>query len=87
MNNKAIVAIASILGVVFLIVAVLYFTQTSGNLPTFFPGYKVGSADKHMKHGIAAAVLGVACFIFGWFASGSKSAPPEKTKPTSTEEK
>ncbi len=76
MNNKAIAAIAAIVGVIFLIVAILYFTQPAGSLPSFFPGFKEGSHDKHMKHAILAAVVGIACFIFGWFLSGNKASQP-----------
>lgn len=91
MNNKATVLVASILGVVFLLVAVLYFTQTAGSLPGFFPGHETGAAamtHKHAKHGIAALVVGIACFVFAWFASGNKStSPAQASEPTSTGEK
>jgi hypothetical protein len=87
MNNKTYAGIAAIVGVVFLIVAVLYFTQPAGSLPSFFPGHKDGSMDKHMKHGIAATVVGIGCFLFGWFVSGNKQGGGGASKPTSTEDK
>ena len=87
MNNKAIAAVAAVLGVVFLIVAILYATQQAGSLPSFFPGFKAGSHDKHMKHAIAAGVVGIACFIFGWFVSGNKSSSSGPSTSSKTEEK
>jgi uncharacterized membrane protein HdeD (DUF308 family) len=73
MNNKAIAAIAAVVGVLCLIVGVLYFTQPANALPSFLPGHSATGHEMHTKHGIAAIVVGVACFVFGWFASGKKS--------------
>ena len=67
------VLIAVILGVVFIVVGIMYFTQTAGNLPSFFPGYQINSPAHHMKHGIAALVVGIACLVFAWFQSGKKA--------------
>jgi hypothetical protein len=61
---------AVLLGVVFLAIAVVYFVDPAGSLPSFFPGYKAGSSHHHTKHGIAAFVVAVALFIFAWFQSG-----------------
>jgi hypothetical protein len=73
--NKGLVALFAVLGIVFLIVGVMYATQTSGSLPSFFPGYKAGDThDKHMKHAILAIVVAVACFVFVWFQSGKKKS-------------
>jgi hypothetical protein len=65
---------AIIVGIVFLALAVLYFAEPAKSLPGFIPGHEAGSNHHHVKHGIAAAVLGVGCFIFAWFQSGPKSA-------------
>lgn len=86
MNNKAIAVIAAIVGVLFLIVAVMYATQQAGSLPSFFPGFKAGSHDKHMKHAILAGVVGAACFIFGWFLSGNKAASSASTGSSTSSE-
>ena len=29
-----------------------------------------------MKHGIAAFLVGLACFVFAWFNTGPKKTPP-----------
>jgi len=63
---------AVILGVVFLALAVLYFAEPAKSLPGFIPGHEAGSSHHHVKHGIAALVLGVGCFIFAWFQTGPK---------------
>ena len=61
---------AAVLGVALLVVAVVYWTETAGALPGFFPGHTAGSAEHHVKHGIAAVVVALALFAFAWFRSG-----------------
>ena len=34
------------------------------------PGHEAGSSHHHIKHGIAAFVLGIGCFVFAWFQTG-----------------
>ena len=71
MKPGAIIAI--ILGIVFIVIGVMYFTQDAGSLPSFFPGYASKSHAHHNKHAIAAVVVGVACLVFAWFQTGSKA--------------
>jgi hypothetical protein len=66
------VIIAAIVGLLFCVAAVLYFTQTAGSLPSFLPGHAVGSTLRHTKHGILALAVGVICFVAAWFLSGPK---------------
>jgi hypothetical protein len=61
---------AVILGLVFLAIAIVYWTTDAGSLPSFFPGHEAGSSHIHFKHGLAAAVVAAACFIFAWFQTG-----------------
>lgn len=71
MQSKQIgAAIAAVLGVVFLIVAVLYFTQSASALPGFLPGHEAGVATHHTKHGILAIALAVVCFVAARFING-----------------
>jgi hypothetical protein len=51
--------IATLLGVVLLIVAAVYFLVPADQLPSFFPGHETGVARMHYKHGIASGVLGL----------------------------
>ena len=63
---------AVILGLLFLAVAVIYFTHPAGSLPAFLPGHIAGSAHRHVTHGILALALAVALFVAAWFQSGPK---------------
>jgi hypothetical protein len=60
-------AFACLVGLLLLAVAVVYFAEPAGSLPSFFPGHEAGSGHHHVKHGIAALVLAIVCFIFAWF--------------------
>jgi hypothetical protein len=68
---------AVLLGLLLLVVAVVYFVEPAGSLPPFFPGHAAGSSHHHAKHGIAALIVAIACFVFAWFQSG----PPRSSAP------
>ena len=76
MKRPALILPAVILGLALLVVAVVYFVDSASALPSFFPGHSAGSSHHHVKHGIAAAVVGVGCLIFAWFQSGGGSTRP-----------
>jgi hypothetical protein len=59
--------IAYLLAIICIIAAVMYFVMPAGQLPTFMPGYQVGSAHIHMTHAIIALAAGVILFLIGWF--------------------
>lgn len=61
---------AVLAGLVLLAIAIVYFVEPAGSLPSFFPGHEAGSSHHHAKHGIAALVLALGCFVFAWFQSG-----------------
>ena len=69
---------AVIVGVALVVVAVIYFVDAEHSLPSFFPGHSSASSPEanhhHTKHGIAAVLVGIACFVYAWFASGPKSS-------------
>jgi hypothetical protein len=71
-RRPALVAVLSIAGVLLLVVAVVYFAKSANALPSFFPGHQAGSAVKHVKHGLAAAILGLICLIGAWFSLGGR---------------
>ena len=75
-KNKNLIIPAVLLGLVLIVIAIIYWANTAGDLPSFFPGYKAGSSTTHVKHGIAAFLLGIACFVFAWFRSGPKRTAP-----------
>ncbi len=64
--------VAFVLAIICIIVAVMYFVMPAGQLPTFMPGYEVGSVHVHMKHGIIAAVAAVVLFLIGWLLGRSR---------------
>jgi hypothetical protein len=57
----------TVLGVVLLVVAAVYFMMPADQLPGFFPGHAAGDAHVHTKHGIVAAVAGVVLLAAGVF--------------------
>ena len=75
-RNLAIAAV--VLGIVFIIIGIVYFAEPAKSLPSFFPGHQSGSDHHHTKHGIAAVLVGIGCFVFAWFQSG----PAGQARPT-----
>ncbi len=69
-----------VLGVLFVALGIYYWVVAAGDLPTWLPGYEAGSTHVHLKHGLAAVLLGVACFVWAWFASGGKPALETKSE-------
>ena len=61
---------ALIVGLGLIAVAVVYWVEPAHALPSFFPGHQAGSNHHHTKHGIAAFLVGIACFVFAWFNTG-----------------
>ena len=79
-KQRSLIVPAIVAGIVFLVIAVVYWVDTADALPSFFPGHEAGSAHHHVKHGIAAFVLALGCFVFAWFQSGpsggADASPP-----------
>jgi hypothetical protein len=51
--------VLTLLGVILLIVAAVYFLVPADQLPSFFPGHETGLSRVRMKHGIASGVVGL----------------------------
>jgi hypothetical protein len=64
---------AIIAGIVLIVIAIVYFAEPAKSLPSFFPGHDAHSSTTHVKHGIAALLLGLGCFVLAWFATGPRS--------------
>jgi hypothetical protein len=73
-NRRALAALATVVGVILIVIAVIYWVEPAHSLPSFFPGHEAGSNHHHVKHGIAAFLLGAACLVFAWFQTGQRSA-------------
>jgi UDP-N-acetylmuramyl pentapeptide phosphotransferase/UDP-N-acetylglucosamine-1-phosphate transferase len=73
-NRRLLASLAVVLGIALIAVAIVYWVEPSKSLPSFFPGHTAGSNHHHTKHGIAALLVGLACFAFAWFNTGPKRA-------------
>jgi hypothetical protein len=73
-NQRWLIPLAVTVGVLLLAVAVVYWVEPAKSLPSMFPGHKAGSGHHHVKHGIAALVVGLGCFVFAWFQGGPREA-------------
>jgi 1,4-dihydroxy-2-naphthoate octaprenyltransferase len=72
-NNRRLLAIiAIVVGVVLIAIAIVYWVEPAGSLPSFFPGHQAGSGHHHVKHGIASFLVGLACLVFAWFNTGGE---------------
>ena len=78
-HRKLLVVLALILGTVLVAIAVVYWAEPARSLPSFFPGHEAGSNHHHVKHGIAAFLVGLACLAFAWFNTGPKKRAAETT--------
>jgi len=74
-NDRLLVTLAVVVGIVLIVIAIVYWIEPAKSLPSFFPGHQAGSNHHHTKHGIAAFLLGLACLAFAWFRSGPKRTP------------
>ena len=62
----------ALVGVAFVAVAIIYWVEPAGSLPSFFPGHVAGAAYKHLKHGAVAVVVGIFFWVGAWFSSAKK---------------
>ena len=62
--------VAIVVGILLIVVAAIYWAEPAKSLPSFFPGHEAGSSHHHVKHGIAAFLVGLACLVFAWFNTG-----------------
>jgi hypothetical protein len=71
-NDRLLAALGVGVGIVLIVIAIVYWAEPARSLPGFLPGHESGSGHHHVKHGIAAFVLGLGCFVFAWFRTGPK---------------
>ena len=75
-KNRALILPAVALGIALIVVAIIYWVEPAKSLPGFFPGHDSHSTTHHLKHGIAAFLVGLVAFAFAWFQTGG---PKTKT--------
>jgi hypothetical protein len=73
-RSSALVVIAVVAGLALIAVGVVYWIEPAGSLPSWAPGHEAGSGHHHVKHGLAAFLLGVALLVFAWFQTGPNAA-------------
>ena len=57
--------VLTVLGIILLIVAAVYFVMPADQLPGFFPGHEAVVDRIHAKHGIVAGVAGLVLLAAG----------------------
>lgn len=73
-NDRLLVALSVLLGLILIAIGIVYIAFNEHDIPSFFPGHVDHPASHHhVKHGIAAILLGLACFAFAWFRSGPRN--------------
>lgn len=60
-------AIVYVLGALCIVAAIVYFVLPADQLPGFMPGYDAAIAHIRLKHGIAAAIVGVVLLAINQF--------------------
>ena len=73
MNKRRLLMVLLIIaGVALVALGIYYWVTPAGSLPSFFPGHLAGSAHKHVKHGLAALIVAIVCFLGAWMLSGKE---------------
>jgi hypothetical protein len=68
-RGRLLVWLAVLVGLALIVLAFVYWAEPAKSLPSWLPGHEAGSNHHHVKHGIAAFLLGLACLVFAWFRS------------------
>jgi hypothetical protein len=74
LRHPALTALAVVVGLALIALAVVYWAEPAGSLPSWIPGYEAHSAHHHVKHGIASFLVGLACLVYAWFQTGGQRA-------------
>ena len=74
LRSPYLVGLALLAGLALVALAIVYWAEPAGSLPSFIPGHEAGSGHHHVKHGIAALVVGLALLVFAWFQTGETRA-------------
>jgi len=64
-EEKSMKLVLTLLGVVLLVIAAVYFLLPADQLPGFFPGHETGVTRMHYKHGVVSGVVGVVLLAAG----------------------
>lgn len=72
--KKTLSIISSIIGLILILLAFVYWLTPANSLPSYLPGYDPNLSRIHFKHGLGSFILGLGAFVYAWFKSGKKSA-------------
>jgi len=73
-NDRLLALLAVLAAVLLIVIAIVYWVEPAKSLPGFFPGHEAGSGHHHVKHGIASFLVGLACLVYAWFQTGTRSS-------------
>lgn len=59
--------ILTVLGIILIVIAGIYFVTPADSLPSFFPGHEAGVMRAHMKHGLVSGAVGIVLLAAGWW--------------------
>ena len=71
-DKRLLALLAAVAGLALIAIAIVYWAEPAGSLPSWFPGHEAGSAHHHVKHGIAAFFVGLAALVYAWFQTGGE---------------
>ena len=71
-KHPALIVPAVLLGLALIAIGIVYWAEPAHSLPGFLPGHDLHSTTHHLKHGIAAFLVGLAVLAFAWFQTGTK---------------
>jgi hypothetical protein len=60
-------------------IGVVYFVTPAESLPSFVPGHASHDTTHHLKHGLAAIGLALACLVGAWFTTRPNDTPSQNT--------
>ena len=83
LRHPVVIVVAVVIGIALVALGIYYWVEPAGSLASFVPGHEAGSGHHHVKHGIAAFLLGVALLIFAWFQTGARARAREDAAPDS----
>ena len=72
MRDRTITLLLVLAGVVLILLALVYWAEPAKSLPSLLPGHEAGSEHHHVKHGLAAFLLGIGAFVLAWFRTGPR---------------
>ncbi len=79
-ERRPLIWLAAVIGLALIALAIVYWAEPAGSLPSWIPGHKSGSGRHHVKHGIASFLVGLALLVYAWFQTGATRPPRSSTQ-------